>query len=47
VLLALTAAVSIHGTVDTLLGFTGHYLFLGLVVGAASAADAGGDGRGV
>ena len=47
VLLALTAGVSVHGTVDTLLGFTAHYLFLGLVVGAASAADPGGDGRAV
>jgi len=37
VLLALTAGVAVHGTVDTLLGFTGHYLFLGMVVGAASA----------
>ena len=37
VLLALTTGVAVHGTVDTLLGFTGHYLFLGIVVGAASA----------
>jgi O-antigen ligase/polysaccharide polymerase Wzy-like membrane protein len=42
VLLALTAGVAVHGTVDTLLGFTGHYLFLGIVVGAASTADRGG-----
>jgi hypothetical protein len=41
VLLALTVGVAVHGTVDTLLGFTGHYLFLGIVVGAASAADPG------
>jgi hypothetical protein len=34
--------VAVHGTVDTFLGFTGHYLFLGIVVGSASAADAGG-----
>jgi hypothetical protein len=39
VLLALVAGVAVHGMVDTLLGFTGHYLFLGIVVGAASAAD--------
>ena len=39
VLLALTVGVAVHGTVDTLLGFTAHYLFLGLVVGAASAPD--------
>jgi hypothetical protein len=39
VLLALTAAIAVHGAVDTLLGFTGHYLFLGIVVGAASSAD--------
>jgi O-antigen ligase len=43
VLLALTVGVAVHGTVDTFLGFTGHYLFLGIVVGSASAADA--DGR--
>lgn len=46
VLLALTVGVAVHGTVDTFLGFTGHYLFLGIVVGAASAAD-GRDGRAV
>jgi O-antigen ligase/polysaccharide polymerase Wzy-like membrane protein len=41
-LLALTAGIVVHGAVDTLLGFTGHYLFLGLVVGAAAAEDRGG-----
>jgi hypothetical protein len=44
VLLALTAGVAVHGTVDTFLGFTGHYAFLGILVGAASAVD-GPDGR--
>jgi len=40
VLLALTAALVVHGTVDSFLGFTAHYLFLGLVVGAAGALAA-------
>jgi O-antigen ligase/polysaccharide polymerase Wzy-like membrane protein len=37
VTLALIAGIAVHGMVDSFLGFTGHYLFLGLVVGAASA----------
>jgi hypothetical protein len=37
VLLALTAGIAVHGMVDSLLGFTAHYLFLGLMVGAASS----------
>jgi len=37
--LALLVGIAVHGTVDSFLGFTGHYLFLGLVVGAASAED--------
>jgi hypothetical protein len=35
VLLALTVAIVVHGMVDSFLGFTAHYLFMGLVVGAA------------
>jgi hypothetical protein len=35
VLLALTVGIVVHGMVDSFLGFTAHYLFLGLVVGAA------------
>ena len=38
--LALVVGIVVHGTVDSLLGFTGHYLFLGIVVGAASQEDA-------
>lgn len=38
-LLALTLGIVVHGMVDTLLGFTAHYLFFGIVVGAASAAE--------
>jgi O-antigen ligase len=34
--LALIVGIAVHGTVDSFLGFTGHYLFLALVVGAAS-----------
>jgi O-antigen ligase len=41
VLLALTAGIVVHGLVDSLLGFTAHYLFLGLVVGAASSWSVG------
>lgn len=37
VVLALTAGIAVHGLVDSFLGFTAHYLFLGLVVGTASA----------
>jgi hypothetical protein len=40
VVLALTAAIAVHGAVDSFLGFTGHYLFLGFLVGAASSTDA-------
>jgi hypothetical protein len=41
-LLAATAGLATHGLVDYTLAFTGHYLFLGFVVGAASApADTG------
>jgi O-antigen ligase len=36
ILLALTVGIGVHGMVDSFLGFTGHYLFLGLVVGSAS-----------
>ena len=36
-LLALTAAVALHGAVDYVLGFTGPYLLLGFVVGSAAA----------
>ena len=36
--LALVLGIAAHGLVDTFLGFTGHYLFLALVVGAASSA---------
>ena len=35
-LLALTAAIACHGLVDYVLAFTGHYLLLGIVVGAAA-----------
>jgi hypothetical protein len=37
--LALVAGIAVHGMVDSFLGFTNHYLFLGLVVGAASAEE--------
>jgi O-antigen ligase len=39
-LLALVAAVAAHGVFDYLLAFTGHYLLLGLIVGAISASSA-------
>ena len=45
--LALVVGIAVHGTVDSFLGFTGHYLFLALVVGAASSGGmtpAGGPG---
>jgi hypothetical protein len=40
VIVALVAAVAVHGLVDSLLGFTAHYLFLGLMVGGAAAYSA-------
>lgn len=36
VILALLAGIAAHGVVDYFLSFTGHYLFLGFVVGSAS-----------
>lgn len=44
VLLAWLVGVVVHGTVDNFLGFTPHYVFLGFLVGAASSADAAGEG---
>jgi hypothetical protein len=38
-LLGLVVGIASHGVVDDCLPFTGHYLFLGFVVGAASALD--------
>jgi len=35
-LLAVTVAIACHGLVDYVLAFTGHYLVLGIVVGAAA-----------
>lgn len=39
VLLALTAGLTCHGAADYVLAFTGHYLFFGFVVGAASSRE--------
>lgn len=40
ILLALATAFVVHGAIDYVLAFTGHYLLLGLVVGAVSARAA-------
>jgi O-antigen ligase len=36
-LLALVAGIAVHGAVDSVLAFTGHYLLFGFVVGGVSA----------
>jgi O-antigen ligase len=42
-LLALLAGIAVHGALDYLLAFTGHYLAFGFVVGAAASPPPGGE----
>jgi hypothetical protein len=43
----LSAAILVHGLVDYLLAFTGHYLFLGFLIGGSPPARIGPDLTGV